>query len=185
MTSPGEPVIVTRRGGADDIDALLHNVRVGFDTYADFAPAGWRPPTVPADRERALDLLTDAGTWVSFAEVDGAIAGHVGLMPARDRSPGAAMAGGWRARPVIEGTVHLWQLFVLPLWWGTGVADVLHREFVAEAAKRGYVRGRLYTPAGHARARRFYERHGWHSLGEQLNPELGLALAEYRIAFGS
>jgi hypothetical protein len=27
------------------------------------------------------------------------------------------------------------------------------------------------------------ERRGWHALGEPLNPELGLAFAEYRIAF--
>jgi GNAT superfamily N-acetyltransferase len=78
---------------------------------------------------------------------------------------------------------HLWQLFVLPDWWGSGVADVLHREFIAEARNRGYERARLYTPAAHERARRFYERRDWRALGEQLNPELGLALAEYRINF--
>lgn len=181
-STPG-PLIVTRSGGVEDIDAVLDNVRAGFGTYAEFAPPGWMPPNVPADRERTLDLLSDSETWVMFAEVDGEIAGHVGMTPARDRPPGGGSAAGWRERPLIDGVVHLWQLFVLQQWWGTGVADVLHREFVAEAVARGYVRGRLYTPAGHTRARRFYERRGWRSVGEKLNPELGLALAEYRIAF--
>jgi len=176
------PTIVTRQGGADDIDAVLDNVRAGFETYVDFAPDGWKPPNVPADRERTLDLLRDPGTWILLAEVDGASAGHVGLTPARERPAGGGSAHDWRERAPIEGTVHLWQLFVLPRWWGAGVADSLHREFVAEARTRGYREARLYTPAAHDRARRFYERHGWRSLGEQLNTELGLPVAEYRLA---
>lgn len=174
--------IVTRRGGTDDIEVMLENVRAGFATYVDFAPAGWTPPRVPDERERMVELLSDERTWAVLALIDGRCAGHVGMTPARER-PGGGSAQGWQARRLIPGMVHLWQLFVLPEWWGSGVADVLHREFVTEARQRGYERGRLYTPAAHERARRFYERRGWHPLGEQLNPELGLALAEYRLDF--
>ena len=40
---------------------------------------------------------------------------------------------------------------------------------------------RLFTPAGHARARRFYEREGWEPRGEPtLEEPLGLELIEYR-----
>ena len=179
------PTVVTRRGGVSDIDAILDNVHTGFDTYTEFAPAGWSPPNVRAERERTLDVLADPTTAVVVAEVDGAFAGHFGLTPARERPGGGATAKDWRTRLAIPGMVHLWQLFVLPRWWGTGVAGVLHREFIAEATARGYGHGRLYTPAAHERARRFYEHRGWRSHSEQLNPELGLALAEYRIAFAS
>lgn len=181
MSAPHHP-IVTRRAGPDDVEAMLENVLVGFESYVDFAPAGWIPPRLPDERERMLDLLDDGRTWAQLALIDGHPAGHVGMTPARQRPAGGG-AEGWRAQPVIRGMVHLWQLFVRPQWWGAGVADVLHREFVAEAVHQGYERGRLYTPAAHIRARRFYERRGWHAQGEQLNPELGLAVAEYRIDF--
>lgn len=182
MSDPGAPTIVTRRGGLGDIDAILENIHTGFRTYTDFAPAGWSAPNVRVERERTLDLLEDSATAVVIAEVDGAVAGHVALTPARERPPGGGSAEGWRMQREIPGMAHLWQLFVLPEWWGTGVADVLHREFITQATGRGYVQGRLYTPAAHERARRFYERRGWRSMSEQLNPELGLAVAEYRVA---
>jgi GNAT superfamily N-acetyltransferase len=77
-------------------------------------------------------------------------------------------------------TVYLWQLFVRPLYWGTGLADRLHAAFLAEARARGYQRGRLRTPAGHARARRFYERNGWVTDGVASYEErIGLDLLFY------
>jgi len=44
---------------------------------------------------------------------------------------------------------------------------------------RGYRTARLHTPAGHARARRFYERRGWRV---SAPPEmwLDLSVIEYR-----
>ena len=45
---------------------------------------------------------------------------------------------------------------------------------------------RLFTPAGQARARRFYEREGWVQAGAEFHePALGLALVEYRYALAS
>ena len=70
---------------------------------------------------------------------------------------------------------------MLPPWWGTGVAATLHEAAVDEMRAQGYERARLFTPAQHTRARRFYERRGW-ALGEQrLDLNLGLELAEYRL----
>jgi GNAT superfamily N-acetyltransferase len=181
VTAPEHP-IVTRRASVDDVDAMLEHVRAGFESYVDFAPAGWTPPRMPDERERMIDLLGDVQTWGALALIDGVPVGHIVMSPARERPAGGG-PDSWRARRVIPGAAHVWQLFVVPNWWGSGVADVLHREFVAEATSRGYESGRLYTPAAHERARRFYERRGWRALGEQLNPELGLALAEYRIDF--
>jgi len=62
---------------------------------------------------------------------------------------------------------------------GTGLAARLHDAFLAEVRDRGYRTARLHTPAGHARARRFYERRGWRV---SAPPEtwLDLAVIEYR-----
>ena len=50
-----------------------------------------------------------------------------------------------------------------------------------EATRRGYARMRLFTPAGQARARAFYEREGWRTDGVIMpEPLLGLDLVEYR-----
>jgi len=40
---------------------------------------------------------------------------------------------------------------------------------------------RLFTPAGHGRARRFYEREGWTAAGPPTDENaFGMALIEYR-----
>ena len=88
-------------------------------------------------------------------------------------------SGGCRA--LVPGVAHLWQLFVLPDWWGRGVAPVLHDAAIAEMQARGYLSARLYTPAQHVRARRFYERRGWSAHGEAWNEDLGLPLTEYQL----
>lgn len=49
---------------------------------------------------------------------------YVAFYPARERE----LIGErhWTERPKIPGLAHLWQLFVLPEWWGRGVAPLLH-----------------------------------------------------------
>jgi GNAT superfamily N-acetyltransferase len=174
--------IVTRPAGLSDLDALLHHVAVGFDSYVEFAPAGWRPPIdVQARREWAAQVLADPTTWSRLALADDAPIGHVAFMPARERSAEDARSA-WQSRPVIAGLVHLWQLFVLPDWWGRGVAQLLHDAAIAEMRTRDYRSARLFTPSQHARARRFYERRGWTAADEAWNEDLALPLTEYRLA---
>ena len=61
------------------------------------------------------------------------------------------------------------QLFVSAAWRGTGVAATLlaHAEAVVAA---GYATAWLAVAPGNARARRFYERSGWHDVGDFDNP---------------
>jgi GNAT superfamily N-acetyltransferase len=87
----------------------------------------------------------------------------------------------WASRRVVPGVAHLWQLFVLPGWWGRGVAASLHAAAISEMRARGYERGRVFTPSLHTRARRFYERRGWTLTEEDWNDELTLMLTEYWI----
>jgi GNAT superfamily N-acetyltransferase len=150
---------------------LLRDVQAGFDSYVDFERGGWRPPDAFSQRERTAELLAGPGTWAIIAFVGADPAGHVAFLPARAPDAG---------REYEPGLAHLWQLFVLPEWWGCGVAARLHEMAIEEMIRRGFTRARLYTPTEHRRARRFYERRGWGLVAEEWNDDLALMLAEYR-----
>lgn len=175
------PLVNTRRATLDDLDALLGHVQAGFDSYVEFAPVGWQPPKVPADRGRSAELLGDRATWALIALADGCSVGHVAFFPARERSVGEPR-GTWKTREAVPGLAHLWQLFVLPEWWGRGVAPALHDAMTTEMRARGYRHARLFTPSRHIRARRFYERRGWSAAKDEWNDELAMMLTEYRLA---
>jgi GNAT superfamily N-acetyltransferase len=180
----------------DDIEALLEHVRTGLASYVEFAPPGWEPPPRDdRDRDRMVRFLSDVDTWALLAVTPERSVGHASERPAghvSERSvghvsfirgrelPDPDSGGVWLDQPPIPGLAHLWQLFVMPESWGSGVADRLHHAAVVEMADRGYSSARLYTPSAHARARRFYERNGWHAVGGRAHPGMGLDLAEYR-----
>jgi GNAT superfamily N-acetyltransferase len=107
------------------------------------------------------------------AEDDAGLAGQVTLLP-------AARAN----RPVDEpGLAHLRNLFVRADLWGSGLARTLHAAALDAARERGFSAMRLFSAAGQARARRFYEREGWQCVGEPWHEAgLGLDVVEYRRA---
>jgi predicted N-acetyltransferase YhbS len=146
----------------------------GFESYRSFAPPGWEPRDLRAELKMIRERLGSPEVWCLIAERDGEPAGHVALTPA------------WLhgSHPSEEpGLAHLWQLFVRSTWWGSGLATTLHAEALREAAARGFTAMRLYTPAAHLRARRFYEREGWTAAEETTDaPEFGMPLVEYRRA---
>ena len=155
-----------------DADGLAEVVWEGFDSYRSFAPAGWTPP----DRlELAIGIAVrlragDQQAWVAVDERD-RVAGQVAYVPA-----------GRARHPVDDPRLaHLGQLFVRRAHWGTGLAARLLNIALADAARHSYTAMRLFTPVGHTRARRFYEREGWTERGAPMLEEpLGLELVEYR-----
>jgi GNAT superfamily N-acetyltransferase len=157
-------------GDAERIAAVLNE---GFDGYRSFAPQGWEPPDPQTELKRLRGFLGGDEVWCLIAEGDGVIAGHVAFMPARVHP-----------QPSYDDSMaHFWQLFVRERWWGTGLANTLHAEAVREAGVRGFTSMRLFTPAAHARARRFYEREGWTPAGEPFDDlDFGMPLVEYRRA---
>jgi GNAT superfamily N-acetyltransferase len=164
-----------RIGSPADAEEIARTMELGFATYRDFIPDGWAAP--PTEREPVRTRLADPAVWCRVAEVRGAMAGHVALMP-------AALHGG---RPDPDPTVaHLWQLFVREEHWGSGIATSLHAAAVEEATRRGYESFRLFTPAAQARARRFYEREGWSAAAPPFAEEHwgGMELVEYRRPLG-
>jgi GNAT superfamily N-acetyltransferase len=157
-----------RPAGTADVPALLEITREGMKSYRDFAPPGWVPPSFDELDTVGID---DVATWI-LAEEDGEPVGHTLLIPAaRSREPVDDPSLG-----------HLMQLFVRRSHWGRGVAGALHAAIVAAAGQRGFSQIRLYTPAGHARARRFYEREGWREVGRMEETPLGFPVVEYRFA---
>ena len=155
-----------RRAGPDDAEAMSETLQIGFDGYRAFAPPGWTPPDArtPGEVARVRARLLEPATWAMVAEAGGVAVGHAGYLP----QPGAA------------GSAHLWQLFVRPPWWGTGVAAALLAAAAAAAAAEGYRRMRFFTPRDQARARAFYEREGFGSTGwEAFEESIGLVLVEY------
>ena len=145
---------------AEHAHSLVLGVAIAFDGYRAFAPEGWQPPDelTPQNVERVASEIADPASFALMAVYEGDPIGHV----------------LWVAKP---DHIHLRHLFVLEPWWGTDVARTLHARAVEAAAGRPM---RLYTPAAHARARRFYEREGWVPHGERFDEGFGLALAEYR-----
>ena len=156
-----------------DARAMGEVAAEGFETYRSFAPPGWSPPATEGEIARLQELLGDDDVWYRVAEVEGAIVGHVGFLPA-----------GRAHRPLADPQLaHFRQLFVRRAHWGTGLAARLHAAAIDEAGARGYAALRLFTPAAQARARRFYEREGWTLFGEpSLDERIGFEMAEYRYA---
>jgi GNAT superfamily N-acetyltransferase len=167
-------VVELRRVRVDDAEALAVTVAEGLESFRAWAVPGWEPPETGFELSRYRDGLTQASFWGLVGVEGGELCGHVMFVQARERE---------EPRPDIPGLAHLWQLFVRPRWWGTGLATRLNRLAVEEAAHQGYEAMRLFTPAGHGRARAFYEREGWATAGEPVyEPLFGMELVEYRRA---
>ena len=117
--------------------------------------------------------LPDPDWWCLIASDGDTVAGHVAFMP--------AVKHRW---PVEDPSVaHLLQLFVRPAFWGGGIAARLHAAALGEAASRGYTSMRLFCAEAHARARRFYAREGWTTVGEaRFEPGIALDIVELRRA---
>lgn len=160
-----------RPSGLGDLEDLAATSVAGYQAYLSFAPAGWEPPTPAEETAWLARQLEPEGVWTDLALRGGEPAGHLIAMPAAvSRVPDPDPALG-----------HLLHLFVRPAHWGSGVALGLHERGLAEASARGFAQLRLFTPAPHARARRFYEREGWEAAGPpRPEPEFGMDIVEYR-----
>jgi GNAT superfamily N-acetyltransferase len=157
---------------SSDVAALAQTVRQGFEGYRAFLPPGWEPPSAEFEHARIGERLELADTWCRIAFAGSEPAGHIAFLAAREQTD---------SRPIIPGLAHLWMLFIREPWWGSGLAAQLLGLAVAEARDRRYVAMRLFTPAGQARARAFYEREGFTThRGPFWEPMLAFDLVEYR-----
>jgi GNAT superfamily N-acetyltransferase len=153
-----------------DAERLVAAVADGLEVYRSFTPDRWEPPaaeTIEGQRER----MADADVICLVADDDAGLAGQLTVQPA------------WTsARSVDEpGLAHLSNLFVRRDRWGSGLARIRHDAALEAARERGFTAMRLFSAAGQARARRFYEREGWAVVGEPWHEDaLALDMVEYR-----
>lgn len=97
--------------------------------------------------------LTDPDVAIHVAEVDGELAGFVELAPKKLPYETSARA------------LELRRLYLRPTAHGQGIADVLMRWALAEASTRGAEELILSVYVDNHRARRFYERYGFETVG--------------------
>jgi GNAT superfamily N-acetyltransferase len=165
-------VFELRRAGVEDADVIAETVQLGLASFRAWAGPGFDPPPRSLELTRIAEGLARPATWALLALSGGEPAGHVAVTQARARE---------EPRPDIPGLGQPWMLFVRPPWWGSGLAARLNALAVEQATGRGYRALRLHTPAGHRRARAFYEREGWRAEGAAFpEPLLGIDLVEYR-----
>jgi GNAT superfamily N-acetyltransferase len=163
--------IELRRARGADIEDIHRFVLTGIESYREWAP-NWSPgPPSPEARERLSGLYDDdSRAWGLIAHAEGEIVGLVSLSTVTGADPTA----------LPEGSIYLWQMFVRRDRQGGGLAGALLDRLLEEARRRGYERIVLWTPAGAAQARRFYEREGFAPTGkEDPDSEFGLPLIQY------
>ena len=131
--------LVIRAAHSSELEALVSIQReASLAALAHIFPPERYPYPTQAVRERWRVALADRDADLFVAEQGGA-------------SAGVAFARlGW-----LDG------LYVLPDFWGAGVARALHDRAVARLRELGHERARLWVLEQNQRARRFYERRGW------------------------
>jgi GNAT superfamily N-acetyltransferase len=165
-----EPAFSIRAGSRHDLSMMADNLEEGFGTYLSWAESGWQPPRRVEMLLGMMQRFTKDGSFCVVAFTgEGEAAGHATARPEFDEHD--------QLRP---GVARLTHLFVRRRFWGSGVADLLHEQILAAMGTRGFRSACLWTPVGQARARAFYERHGWQATGA-LDPDndLRLELLEY------
>jgi ribosomal protein S18 acetylase RimI-like enzyme len=162
-----DPPVSYRRGLAEDAPALIALVVRCDATHAEWAPAGWAPPTgdAAADSAKLARRIADPDVDVIVAVRDGAPVGFASVRPGEGPGQG-----------------HLSNLFVDPSHWGIGIGRGLLARAVEAMRRRGWTTGALSTQSGNARARRLYERSGWRDTGRRYPHEHdGLEMAAYEL----
>ena len=167
--------ITIRRATPADAEALARGAVDALDDYPGFAPAGWARPTYEQELDGLAELLADPDYHCFAALAGAALVGQVVVLPAAHTKV-----------PVEDpGLAHLRNLFVDRSQWGSGLATTLLRTAEDDARTSGFGAVRLFVAEHQARARRFYEREGWHAVTEPyFDPIPGLPMVEYRRPLG-
>lgn len=141
-----------RRAGPDDARAIaaLH-VASWKAAYPGLIPQDYLDGLRPEDRLAAWEDLLSSSPWpvVLVAEVRGVLAGVACVGPSRDEDADPATVGELQA------------IYLHPDFFGAGVGEPLLDAAVAELDAAGFPVATLWALDVNARARRFYERHGW------------------------
>ncbi len=130
--------------------------RVGFEGLFE---TGFLEQAVTERRERWVTSLADlpSGTHVLVAEVHQHVTGFVHLGRSADR----------------PDVGEVYAIYVHPDHWGTGAARSLLEAALQRLLADDVDEVVLWTHEGAARARRFYEKHGWSPTGRTAEHDFG------------
>lgn len=87
------------------------------------------------------------------------------------------------AGPALDGSDwgRVYVINVDPVAWGTGLASALFERAVRHLRTRRHPAAELWVADGNARARRFYEKHGWRPDGRTVTEDVfGATVTEAR-----
>lgn len=169
-SAPRVPVGV-RAARVDDARAIAEaHVRAWQAAYRD---------VMPHDHLDGLDPVARAAGWADALR---------GLTPERrvlvatlDDAPAGFVVVGAAAEPTGGVTGQLHALNVHPDRWGAGVGSALLHAAGAALSALGHAGAVLWVVTSNARARRLYERHGWHADGaERVEDVAGAQVPELR-----
>jgi GNAT superfamily N-acetyltransferase len=145
-------------------------------------------PATDDDIETVVSIVLECDPVTSSRDYELRKAHDAVSLPSRRTFIGEIddQAAGYASLDLTSPTIaELKRLFVRPEHWGIGLASALLEEAIGTAFAAGYRSMRLFTPTANVRARRFYEREGWHAAGTSMHDQLGVELTEYRRALGS
>jgi GNAT superfamily N-acetyltransferase len=146
----GSGALAIRSAQPDDAAGLaLVHVRAWQAAYVGLMPQGYLDGLDVAGRAQAWlrHLREGSREFLLVATIDEDIAGFVTYGAARDAESG--------------GVGELYALNVRPDRWSAGVGSALLSDAQDGLGGLGFDRAVLWVLPGNARARRFYERHGW------------------------
>jgi len=125
--------------------------------YREFLPAAHLESMSVSDRTQAWHdfIQSDDPTQLFVAEHEECVVGFV-------------RAGNCNAPDM----GYIYDLFVLPDYWGKGVGEGLMKETYKIIQGYGHKSALLYVFSDNARARRFYERLGWSLNGKIYDKEI-------------
>ncbi|MEM8747850.1 MAG: GNAT family N-acetyltransferase [Actinomycetota bacterium] len=169
-----------RDATADDADAMGHvHVAAWRAVYRGMLSSAFLDALDPAVRGDAWrTAIDDDPTPTGWRRLVGTLDGEV---------VGIALVGPDSLDPDgPDGEVHL--INVAPDAWGSGVATALFAECVQTLASLEYRDAVLWVASENLRARRFYEREGWHRDGGERMNEIGgseIPTVRYRSSLSS
>lgn len=138
--------------------------------YIDRATAGPSAISHTAPWRRTLVAVPDGARavvgYAAFGPERSVLTPHPVLAPL----PGPSSAATGNAPVLTEAgaageTGEVYAIYVVPSYWSTGTGSSLMAAAVAGLAEQRYQRAVLWVLDANARARRFYEKAGWHADG--------------------
>ncbi len=153
---PGLPSDLSLRElGSEDAAASAALISACDQTYIEYAPAGWTPPSEESERERWREILAEPARIRrgAFDESGKLVALFTARQEVEDDVP-------------LEGVGHVGALFVHPSRWREGNAAAMLAEGERLMREQGLRQAKLRTPEW-APARHFYEAQGWSMTGER------------------